>query len=136
MKKFGLLAALFVMMLSCTLEDTPDTSWNVINVDVKSSDWVAKVDGDGLCLHYTCGIDLPELTPFIYNNGIVQVHYDMDGAQQLLPYVRHYQNTAGNLWTTTIDYDYEVGFMTLYVTNSDFVNERPKDMSFRIVLLW
>lgn len=48
MKKVGLLAALFVLMLSCTVEDAPDTSWKVINVEVRSTDWVAGTDNSGL----------------------------------------------------------------------------------------
>lgn len=136
MKKVGLLAALFVLMLSCTVEDAPDTSWKVINVEVRSTDWVAGTDNSGLNPYYSCGVDLPELSSFIYRNGMVQVYYVSGGVQNPLPYVRHYENAAGNLWTRTIDYDYEVGFMNLYVTNSDFFNERPATMNFRIVLLW
>ncbi|OPZ96791.1 MAG: hypothetical protein BWY72_01504 [Bacteroidetes bacterium ADurb.Bin416] len=136
MKKFGLLAALFVLMLSCTIEDTPDTSWKVINVEIRSSDWVADTDDDGINLYYSCRVNMPELSSFIYQNGMVQAYYKTADYQQQLPYVRHYENLAGDLWTRTIDYDYEVGYMNFYVTNSDFVNERPETMKFRIVLLW
>lgn len=136
MKKFGLLAALFVLMLSCTIEDTPDTSWKVINVEIRSSDWVADTDDDGINLYYSCRVNMPELSSFIYQNGMVQAYYKTTDYQQQLPYVRHYENLAGDLWTRTIDYDYEVGYMNFYVTNSDFVIKRPETMKFRIVLLW
>lgn len=135
MKKFGILAALLVLMVSCS-DDTPDTSWKVITVRVLSSDWVASVDNNGQNLYYSCSVNLPELSAFIYQNGIVQTSYVKDGVQLPLPYVRHHENTDGNLWTTTVDNEYEVGRMYLYVTNSDFFNERPETMNFRIVLLW
>jgi hypothetical protein len=82
MKKFGLLAALFVLMLSCTIEDTPDTSWKVINVEIRSSDWVADTDDDGINLYYSCRVNMPELSSFIYQNGMVQAYYKTTDYQQ------------------------------------------------------
>lgn len=133
MKKFGLLIALFVGMLSCTIEDSPDTSWDVVTISVKQRNWSYQQNGQ----YYTCSINMPELTSYIYNNGLVQVYYEMEGSQQLLPYVRHNRDQLGQLWTTTLDYEYQVGRLNLFYTNSDFIyTDHPGDMKVRVVLIW
>jgi hypothetical protein len=59
----------------------------------------------------------------------------MNGAQQVMPYVRHYE-TSTNRWTQTIDYEYSVGSMTVFVTNSNFLYSLPVGMDFRVVMQW
>lgn len=136
MKKLLLLPLIALLMSSCLPENTNDTSWDVVTVRVLSSDWDAHTDNNGQNLYYSCTLDMPEISSYIYTNGLVQAYYVMDGAQQLLPYSRHYENVNLNRWTQTVDFDYSVGQMTIYVTNSDFYNEIPPTMDFRVVMLW
>jgi hypothetical protein len=134
MKKLFLLFALIPLLISC--DNDQDTSWNVVNVSVSQANWIPHVDGEGLNLYYSCTLAMPEITSFIYEQGLVQVYYLVSGAQEVLPYVRHYENLAGARWTQTVDYDYSVGSMTVYVTSSDFFEELPSAMDFRVVLMW
>jgi len=78
---------------------------------------------------------MPEFTPAFYSMGNVQTYYMMNGAQQALPYVRHYETNATR-WTRTVDFEYAVGSMTIFVTNSDFLIDPPVGMDFRVVMTW
>ena len=138
MKKLLLFSLLVLTMVSCTInEDEPDTYWKVVNVAVAPSDWVRKTDLNGLNAYYTCTVDMPEITSFVYTSGLVQAYFvdDVNGAQASLPYVRHKENNT-NLWTTTYDSEYSVGAVSFFVTRSDFANVPPGNMSFRVVVMW
>ena len=124
------------MFVSCQKDTTVDTKWDVVNFGISQSNWIKSVDNQGLNPFYSCLIDMPEITPFIYSQGLVQIYYVMDGAQQVLPYVRHYEDSLGNQWTQTIDADFTTGTIKVYVTDSDFNGATPPAMDFRVVLLW
>ena len=80
---------------------------------------------------------MPEITPFVYNSGTVVTYTVLGNSQQTLPYVRHYENALGNLWTQTVDYSFSKGGLDIYVTNSDFYNvDNPASMKFRVVLMY
>ena len=81
---------------------------------------------------------MPEINSVVFSDGAVIVYYlDSNNVQQPLPYVRHYQNSDGTVWTQTIDFDYSNGDMNIYVTNSNFAPISPTvDMNFRVVLMW
>jgi hypothetical protein len=133
MKKVGLLSVLMLSLASCVI-NTTETNWDVVNFRILASDWVAFTDEDGLNLYYTCSVNMPEITSFVYTSGLVQTYFVTNGAQEVLPYVRHNENANGDLWTRTVDCDYSVGIMRFYVTNSDFFNEIPPTMDFRVVI--
>ena len=135
MKKFMFLFAITLFLVSCQEEDNA-TKWEIINLEVKSSDWEVSTDNDGLNRYYYSYFDMPEITSTVYNYGTVLAYYTLDGAQQVLPYVRHYENAGGDLWTRTVDFDYSPGSLNIYVTNSDFYDEVPPTMYFRVVLMW
>lgn len=80
---------------------------------------------------------MPEITSSVFNNGSVVGYIVLSNstAQQNLPYVQHFQNANGALWTQTIDFDYSVGGINVYVTNSDFVSDPPTAMNFRVVIM-
>jgi len=140
MKRLLLFFAVATMLASCTFNDVNDTK--VVNLTVQSGDWVKHTDVDGLNLYYSYTFNMPEITPNIFANGSVQTYfviYDTQNApfaQQVLPYVRHYENTNGDLWTRTVDCEYSAGSITFYVTNSDFFDETPPLMDFRVVMQW
>ncbi len=134
------LLLLILITTSCTFnEETSDTYWKVVNVTIDSEDWVRYTDNHGLNPYYACEVDMPEITPYVYNSGLVQVNYaegtSTNRFQENLPYVRHYEDDT-NVWTTTIDCAYKVGTMTFFVTHSDFAAIPPSDMKFRVVMLW
>jgi hypothetical protein len=145
MKKILLLLMVAIAVISCEgpmgpqgpMGPTgPGTDWNIQDFEVKTGDWVYKSDG-GLNGYYSYSFSYPKLDNFIYNNGIVLVYLESDGTyQQMLPVVFHQENGIDPPWTTTTDFDYEIGKITFYVTNSDFYNQRPETMLFRTVLMW
>ena len=143
MKKLLFLFMLALSIASCQGPVGPEgpqgygTNWKVINLVARANDWVAYTDKDGLNRFYSCHFPMPEITSTVFNDGSV-IGYYCNGAttQQPLPFVLHLQNTDGNFWTRTIDFDYSVGEMNVYVTNSDFAIDPPGEMNFRIALMW
>lgn len=110
------------------------TNTKIINLVANSTDWVNNPDPNGK--YYSVHYPMSEITPAIFNDGAVIVYYlDDSNVQQPLPYVRHFQNTAGN-FTRTVDFDYSLGNVNVYVTNSDFAIDPPIAMKFRVVILW
>jgi hypothetical protein len=113
------------------------TNWQIVNLTAKPSDWTVYTDVNGLNRYYACSFNMPEISSFVYTDGNVSAYISVGSAFQVLPYVRHYQNAAGNYWTKTIDYDYSVGKLTIYVTNSDFAVDPPTDvMTFKVAVTW
>jgi len=135
MKKTLLLFVIAVFVVSCN-DSSKDIQLNSLNLKAKSTDWVVNVDQDGLNRFYSCHFNMPEITQGVFNSGLVNAYIVLDNptAQEALPYVRHFQNLAGNLWTQTIDFDYSLGGINVYVTNSDFAVDPPADMNFRVVV--
>ena len=156
MKKTVLLFVIGLLMASCSgpmgprgydgsdglnglngTNGTNGTNWKIVDLVVNNTEWIRKTDvGTGLNGYYTCKFTMPEISTFIFNSGTVLCYIKIDPKQQVLPYVRHYENNLGKMWTKTIDYDFLPGEMNLYVTNSDFFNEIPETMRFRVVLMW
>ena len=101
---------------------------DVINLEVRQADWSIGSDTDGLNSYYYCEFAMPEITSYVYRKGSVQVYIVKGSVQQVLPYVRHYQNANGALWTQTIDADFATGNLIVHVTNSDFYQETPPAM--------
>lgn len=142
MKKILLVCVVALFAVSCQGPMGPEgpqgygTNWKIINLVVNSSDWVMKTETTGLNRYYTAHFSMPEINATVYNDGSVISYIEITGAQQPLPYVRHYENAAGAMWTRTVDYDYSVGGINMYVTNSDFIVDPPETMNFRVVLMW
>lgn len=138
MKKLALSTLLILLMVSCTFkDDEPETYWKVVTISINTNDWKAYTDNQGLNLYYACEVQMPEITSYVYTNGLIHTYYfeEKPSFQESLPYVRHYENNT-NLWTTTVDCAYSRGAMTFYVTSSDFAAVRPPSMNFRVVVTW
>lgn len=140
MKRLILFFALAAMLTSCgdtlvTEYVTEDYHIQKINLTTGPNDWVPSVDENGRNLFYSCTFDMPEFTPAFYEAGVVHTYYMMNGAQQALPYVRHYETNLTR-WTRTVDFEYAIGSMTVFVTNSDFAVDPPVGMDFRVVMMW
>ena len=143
MKKTLFLFLIALSVISCQGPVGPEgpqgygTNWKIINLVANSSDWVENVDPAGLNRYYSTHFSMPEIDSNVFNNGTVLSYIMINNStQENLPYVRHFQNAAGAFWTQTIDYDYSVGSLNVYVTNSDFVSDPPVAMNFRVVLMW
>ena len=119
MKKTLFILMISLFTLSC--EGEPEQlQWKIIDLAVAQNDWVYNQDDDKLNGFFSCHFDMPEITPFVYNSGTVVTYTVLGNSQQTLPYVRHYENALGNLWTQTVDYSFCKGVLDIYVTNSDF----------------
>jgi hypothetical protein len=144
MKKILFLFMLALSIASCQGPTGPEgpqgygTNWKVINLVAAASEWVAYTDDNGQNRYYSCHFSMPEITSTVFNDGSVIGYYltSSNSVQQPLPFVLHIQNTDGSLWTRTIDFDYSVGGLNVYVTNSNFANIFPGDMNFRVTLMW
>lgn len=144
MKKTLLLFVIALFVVSCQGPVGPEgpqgsgTNWKIIDLVARPGDWTQVLDKDGLNRYYTCHFQMSEINSFIFTDGSVSVSYFKNNTVQVpLPYVSHFENLAGNLWTQTVDFDYSQGGMNIYVTNSDFAVDPPTiDMKFRVVLMW
>lgn len=126
--------------------DGNSTNWKIIDLSAANTDWELQYgSSDKTNPYYTVSFDVPELTDFVYNSGLVQCYQEVNSngilSQQLLPVVRHYEEYDANnnqtTWTETMDYEYETGKVTVFVTYSDFyMKNTPGDRNFRLVLMW
>ena len=135
MKKLLLILFIATLTVSCT-EDSNDVQWKIVNLVVKQNDWVVNTDADGLNKFYSYQFKMPEISSAIFNAGSLSTYVVLDNAQQVLPYVRYYEDTKGYRWTRVVDCDYAINKMNIYVTNSDFIDDVPGTMNFRVVLMW
>lgn len=137
MKKLFSLLFLTLFLIGCEEPYTSElTTKQVYTFQVKSSDWVKKTDKAGLNKYYSASFRIKGLDSYIYNNGTVMAYVMFGDYQQILPYTRHYESEAGQQWTRTIDFDFSEKNIVFYVTSSDFVDEQPEEMVFRVVLMW
>jgi hypothetical protein len=139
MRRIYLLFAISVLLFSaCETVSYPEdlTTKQVFNFQVRAADWVPITDQDGLNLYYRCRFNLDGISSYMINNGAVMGYIELNGAQQALPYTRHFENSNGNLWSRTVDFDYSQNDIHFYVTNSDFVSDPPETMYFRVVFIW
>ncbi len=125
-------------------------NFKIIDLQINQSEWTYSNVADNN--YYIATFDMPEITPYIYNNGVVQVYREYNtgsnnAIQTLLPQTRHneYFDATANAWgtfTETVDYEYGVEFMSIVYTASDFAytdnpaNFRPDAMHFRVVIQW
>lgn len=137
MKKALFIFLIAIIVVSCQ-DASKDIQLKTVDLKVNSSDWIENKDSAGLNRYYTVHFNIPEITSSVFNKGNVTSYIVFDNpiSQEALPYVRHYQNAAGSLWTQTIDFDYLVGGINIYVTNSDFAVDPPAAMNFRVALIW
>lgn len=102
-----------------------------------SQDWRKDTDPAGNFIGWWYEISLPELTRFVYEEGIYNT-YLWDGNIQVPLPVIVYNETDSQLWEKKISCDYAIGSVAVYYQENDFTNEdrRPEDMVFRIHLVW
>lgn len=123
------------------------TQWEIINFEVKESDWTWDDDFD----QWQVFGELPELTEFIYEYGATLGYVfigtqGVDEVQKILPYVETWydgDDDFGNpiYFTETISFDIQYGnpsTVGFFIKSSDLFKDldAPQNYNFRIVLIW
>lgn len=138
MKKilFPLLIALMGLGLSsCGNENYIYENQEVLHISLTADSWT-RCQSEDVPLYYAATFDVPELTRKVYGSGLVSCEIVFSDARQALPYITHYQNAAKEMWTRTVDFQYAVGKVTVFVTTSDHLDEVPEVMDFRLSLVY
>lgn len=151
---------LLVMLLvgsSCSddpVQEFNETQWKVVYIEVKASEWIWDEGYGG----YIAEKSLPELTKFIYTDGlqVASVFIGTEGVDELqkpLPYIHTYslEDDQGNplldenddliTFTETISCDFQVSpssSVGFYIQGSDLKMDEYSlyNYTFRIVLMW
>ncbi len=108
----------------------------VFNFEVRATDWTEELDANKLNRRYICRFNINGLSNYVFSNGVALGYVDYGSYQQPLPYTRYFENTLNERWSRTIDFDYSQDDVTFYVSNSDFANDPPEKMYFRLVFMW
>ncbi|MCQ2143532.1 MAG: collagen-like protein [Bacteroidales bacterium] len=122
-------------------------NWEVIEFDVPADAWNYNQEmGDIEHGYLSTTLDCPEITEKIYKEGLVLAYVMAPSFQAPLPYSRFYYEpvetedggTDNILWTCVIDFEFRVGAVDVYLTNSDFflADEDIADYKFRVVVMW
>ena len=126
-----------------------ETQWIIENVTVNYDDW--KQEGDYIAVD----IPMEKLTKDIYEGGMMKVFLMFDNYMNELPCTRYrsyvIQDANGNdvldengnqtlgYYSQTIDVDFKIGGVKIYITNSDFQGydeEGTDPMTFHIMLIY
>lgn len=152
-----MLALAALSLSSCTEKVPVGPEMQTVLVRVKAKDWAYSNSDNNNYFYATA--DMPELTERVLKGGMVKMYrvYDyntMYEAQCELPYVHHIEvqrkyvnNETGeeflqwDFQTETVDYEFSVGQVAFYFTQSDFDYEidetvAPVAMDFRCVILY
>ena len=151
MKKFLFLVILSLTLFSCEGPMGPQGPqgvpgegmfWKYYTYTVKSQDWQLVTSPDGFHTYYMYEFQNKDITDDLYIDGYVLGYLvQSPGADNEvitpLPYTIHKGEADGDnalLWTETYTYDYMPGSVAFYVQYSDFIEQQPGDMVFRLVL--
>lgn len=134
---------LLISCYSCTTDEYineyhgPD--WNVKTFEVRPNMWT----WNSYQGWYECVVKYPELTEFVYENGVVLAQVFMgiqgvDEVQRTLPYLQSYYDEQNRVYyTRNISYDYNIGSVCFYYQDSDLTKEVISDtFSFKVTLFW
>lgn len=136
MKRFFFMLMLALMSLSfssCGGDVYYYSDQEVIQIKLTADRWT-KMSSPDMPGYYAATFDVPVLTQWVYNTATVSCEMVYADARQPLPCVTHYKNDLGEMWTRTVDFQYGIRKVTVYVTNSDFYDEVPELMQFRLTM--
>lgn len=146
MKKTLLLFIIALIAFSCEdpskdiiVSNTTATGTSIpngIDIKVKSNDWILNSDTAGVTTYYTFHYPMPAITSSVYDTATINSYIltSSQPALQTLPYSGHLQNAKGTSWTQTIDFDYAIGSINVYVSNSGLNADPPGPMDFNVVI--
>ncbi|MDR0810866.1 MAG: hypothetical protein LBN23_01110 [Paludibacter sp.] len=136
MKKILFIILGTLLFVSCDTSYPVDlTKKQVFNFEVKAKDWVKYSESNGLNPYYKCHFNINAGSGYSLDDCAVLAYINFGDYEQSLPWTRHFENTS-NIWTRTVDFDYSLRDINFYVTNSDFANDPPETMYFRVVFIW
>ena len=113
----------------------PGAYWRIMDFDIIN--WTEVEDE-----FFYAQFDFPELTKFIYDNGIVLAYIETEGKYQTpLPFTRYKQEVIDEqlyFWEEHLDFEYEIGKITFYLTPSDFYTGagQPARTKIRVALVY
>lgn len=115
---------------------------DLIDFSVKNQNWqIWDVEyGNPDEGYFEAVLEVPEITKDIVNNGVVHVYRkytDQDTPVYTpLPTMRTEKTADGIYYTTFTDYEWKLGYVSIFVTASDlFAGEKPVDMDFRVAIM-
>lgn len=106
----------------------------VIQLDLTADRWT-KHSSETMPVYYSASFDVPELTSYNFRTAVVSCELVYTDSRQPLPVTTHHMNGLGEMWTRTVDFQYGLGYVSIYVTSSDFYDEVPEKMYFRLSIL-
>lgn len=118
----------------------------LINVDPENWELTTYKDNN----YYFASVDMPEITKDVFKGGMIKMYrvfgnesYTeiLDNACQIeMPYVRPVEEVDDIetfRYIETVDYDFNIGRLTIYYTTSDFFyGKKPDPMQFRCAILY
>ena len=151
MKRILFIASLVLFFVSCEGPQGPpgragqDGVTNRVILDFEVTEWTMIVDNNDLFLRWEAYFDVDDLDEYIYNNAAIVAYkedvYNDYKVQKSLPIVVNYEDRNSILWFQRIDFDYAIsargaGSVVFSVENSDFREDHPGSMWFRVVFMW
>ena len=115
--------------------DDAIANWKIIDIDIPK--WELDETGTFFYAH----ISVPELTDFIYTDGVVMAYHETvsnnGNYKTPLPYTRYNQETDGYLWSELLDFTFNPGWVTFYSNPSDFFTGiKPDPVYLTLALIW
>jgi hypothetical protein len=148
MKKLLSVLLVVVCLASCEGPMGPQgipgeqTQWKPVYYTVKTQDWHLIGGENNQNSYYQYVFDEPELTDFIYKEGVVigyvVANPGVAGKEVLRPLPDTWPVAEGaDYWTEHINFDYMPGSVAFYVTYNDFATDvRPQAMTFKLMMIW
>ncbi|MDR2684124.1 MAG: hypothetical protein LBB53_01930 [Prevotellaceae bacterium] len=111
-------------------------SQRIVELSVTAADWQPMPSSSNVRYYSAYFNNVSEITENIFYDGIVLCYLYENNRQIILPSVRH-NESVGNLWTNTIDFEYFIGGLEIFFTNSDlYYPAPPQDMIFVLQILY
>lgn len=112
----------------------------ILDYSIQSHHWNRIEDNNGLFLYYQVLIDEPELDQYVYDNAAIVAYLEYQEndymLQKMLPTVANHEDNSGDFWFQTVTFDYGINSIAFQVNNSDFREDAPGNMHFRVVFVW
>ncbi len=115
-------------------------------LDFEVIEWDEVVDNQGNFVQWEAYFgNVENLDDYVYNNAAIVAYSEVISnshkIQKSLPIVNTYEDERGEDWIQTIDFDYSIssegeGGILFTVRNSDFRDDYPGPMWFRVVFVW
>lgn len=137
--KIGLLLISLMFILGACNDKTEyyesRIDWDIAYKTVYPSDWVWNWQPQNQTGYYSCTINMPQFTQSLVVDGGILVAQDLGAdVYRPLPYTIYDAiDPDSAIFGQTVDYEYGVNYVTIFVTYSDLADGRPtQNMTFKI----